>query len=53
MTQKIMEQGFAYEKDGSIYFDVEKFSKHNNYGILSGRSIEDQLENTRDLDGQE
>lgn len=53
MTQKILEQGFAYENDGNIYFDVEKFAKHNNYGVLSGRSIEDQLENTRELDGQE
>jgi cysteinyl-tRNA synthetase len=53
MTQKIIDKGFAYENDGNIYFDVEKFAKHNNYGILSGRSIDDQLENTRELDGQE
>jgi cysteinyl-tRNA synthetase len=42
MTQKIIEQGFAYEKDGNVYFDVEKFAKTNNYGVLSGRSIDDQ-----------
>lgn len=53
MTEKIIKQGFAYEKDGNIYFDVEKFSKAHNYGILSGRNIEDQLENTRELEGQE
>ncbi len=53
MTQKIIDQGYAYEKDGNVYFDVEKFSKTNNYGILSGRNLEDQLNNTRDLDGQE
>lgn len=53
MTQKIIEQGFAYERDGNVYFDVEKFTKAHNYGILSGRSLDDQLNNTRDLDGQE
>lgn len=53
MTQKIIEQGFAYEKDGNVYFDVEKFAKSHNYGVLSGRSLDDQLNNTRELEGQD
>ena len=53
MTQQIMKNGFAYNVDGTIYFDVEKYAKSHAYGQLSGRSLDDQLENTRDLDGQE
>lgn len=53
MTEQIMKNGYAYEQDGTIYFDVEKYAKDNSYGQLSGRSLEDQLNNTRDLDGQE
>jgi len=51
-TQKILDAGFAYESEGSVYFDVEKYNKSNNYGILSGRNIDDMLETTRELDGQ-
>ncbi|MGL4598552.1 MAG: cysteine--tRNA ligase, partial [Bacteroidia bacterium] len=49
MTQQIIDRGFAYEVNGNVYFDVEKFSKEHNYGSISGRSLEDQLNNTRDL----
>ena len=51
-TQKILDAGFAYESEGSVYFDVVKYNETNNYGILSGRNIDDMLETTRDLDGQ-
>ncbi|HPS10381.1 MAG TPA: cysteine--tRNA ligase [Paludibacteraceae bacterium] len=51
-TQKILDAGFAYESEGSVYFDVEKYNKEHHYGKLSGRNIEDMLETTRDLDGQ-
>ncbi len=52
LIQKIMDAGFAYEVNGSVYFDVEKFSKTNDYGKLSGRILDDLLSNTRELDGQ-
>ncbi len=51
-TQKIIDAGFAYVSEGSVYFDVEKYNKSNNYGILSGRNIDEMLETTRELDGQ-
>jgi cysteinyl-tRNA synthetase len=52
IVKKIIDNGLAYEVNGSIYFDVVKYNKTNNYGILSGRNIDDMLANTRDLDGQ-
>lgn len=51
-TQKILDAGYAYESEGSIYFDVEKYDKDYHYGKLSGRNIDEMLETTRDLDGQ-
>jgi cysteinyl-tRNA synthetase len=52
MISKILKNGFAYESNGSIYFDIESYNKKNNYGKLSGRKVEDMLSNTRVLDGQ-
>ena len=52
IVKKIIANGFAYEVNGSVYFDVVKYNKTNNYGILSGRNIDEMLANTRDLDGQ-
>ena len=52
IVKKIMDSGLAYEVNGSVYFDVVKYNQTNNYGILSGRNIDDMLANTRDLDGQ-
>jgi cysteinyl-tRNA synthetase len=51
-TQKILDAGYAYESEGSVYFDVEKYNEKYHYGKLSGRNIEDMLETTRNLDGQ-
>src|ERR1051326_2910488 len=53
MTKKIIAAGLAYEKNGSVYFDVEKYSKTENYGLLSNRQLEDLLAGTRELDGQD
>lgn len=51
-VKKILEAGYAYESQGSVYFDVERYSKDYHYGVLSGRNVEDLLSTTRDLDGQ-
>lgn len=53
ITEKLIEKGFAYESNGSVYFDVLEYNKRGlNYGELSRRNIEELFENTRDLDGQ-
>jgi len=52
-TEKILENGYAYESNGSIYFDVEKYNRDHHYGKLSGRKLEDMISNTRELEGQE
>lgn len=58
MIKQIIADGYAYEANGSVYFDVEKYNtdysaKGQPYGILSGRVLEDQMDSTRDLDNQE
>jgi cysteinyl-tRNA synthetase len=52
-VKKILDAGYAYVSEGSVYFDVEKYNKDHKYGVLSGRNIEDMRNNTRTLDGQE
>lgn len=53
MIQKIIREGYAYEVNGSVYFDVKKYAASHDYGKLSGRVIDELLETTRDLEGQE
>ncbi|MGB3608254.1 MAG: cysteine--tRNA ligase [Psychroserpens sp.] len=52
LIKNIIDNGFAYIINGSVYFDVHKFNETNNYGILSKRKLEDLIHNTRTLDGQ-
>ncbi|HEV9037817.1 MAG TPA: cysteine--tRNA ligase [Puia sp.] len=53
MIEEIMRQGYAYEINGSVYFDVKKYAAKYPYGKLSGRILDDLLETTRNLEGQE
>ncbi len=52
-VKKILESGYAYESNGSVYFDVPKFNRDYHYGKLSGRNVDELLATTRALDGQE
>ena len=53
LVKKIMDAGYAYEVNGSVYFDVEKYSRKYKYGELSGRVLDDMISNTRALEGQD
>ena len=53
LVKEILANGYAYESQGSVYFDVEKYNKKHHYGILSGRNIDEMLNTTRALDGQD
>jgi cysteinyl-tRNA synthetase len=53
IIKEILEKGFAYEVNGSVYFDVVKFNKDHEYGKLSGRKLEDMIANTRELTAQD
>lgn len=53
MIKKILDAGYAYEVNGSVYFDVEKYSIEHDYGTLTNRKLEDLMEGTRELDGQD
>lgn len=52
LIKEILNAGYAYESNGSVYFDVEKYNEKYNYGKLSGRSVDEMLSTTRELDGQ-
>lgn len=53
LVEEILRNGYAYESNGSVYFDVAKYNEKHNYGRLSGRVLEDMQANTRSLDGQD
>lgn len=52
LVEEILKNGYAYESEGSVYFDVPKYNKDHRYGKLSGRNIDELLSTTRELDGQ-
>ena len=51
LVKEILDNGYAYESNGSVYFDIEKYNKDHKYGILSGRNLDDVINNSRELDG--
>ena len=51
LVQQILDNGFAYESNGSVYFDIEKYNQKYHYGALSGRNLTDVINNSRELDG--
>ena len=51
LVKEIMDNGYAYESNGSVYFDVEKYNRDHKYGVLSGRNLEDVINNSRALEG--
>lgn len=53
LVKKIIDKGFAYVSNGSVYFDVQRYNKHHHYGKLSGRVLDDLMNTTRELSGQE
>ncbi|WP_257658032.1 cysteine--tRNA ligase [Parapedobacter lycopersici] len=53
MVKQIMANGYAYEVNGTVYFDVEKYTREHNYTILTNRKLDDMLNNTRELNGQD
>jgi cysteinyl-tRNA synthetase len=53
MIEKIIQEGYGYVTNGSVYFDVKKYAASHDYGKLSGRVIDDLLETTRELEGQD
>jgi cysteinyl-tRNA synthetase len=53
LVKTIINKGFGYEINGTVYFDVEKYNQKQDYGVLNNRKLEDLLNNTRDLGGQE
>ena len=51
LVQQILDNGYAYISNGSVYFDIEKYNKDHKYGILSGRNLTDMINNSRTLNG--
>jgi len=52
LVKRILDAGYAYESNGSVYFDVDRYNRDHHYGKLSGRTTDEMLSTTRELDGQ-